>query len=72
MPGSLLILTGPPGAGKSAVARSITGQAPRPAVGGRSAERRRARVVGPWALQPFRDAAKRDRLDLFYVVLRPT
>ncbi|WP_425426293.1 hypothetical protein [Amycolatopsis australiensis] len=29
-------------------------------------------VVGPWALQPFRDAARRDGLDLFYVVLRPS
>jgi hypothetical protein len=29
-------------------------------------------VVGPWALQPFRDAAKRDGLDLYYVVLRPS
>ncbi|MEU4245817.1 hypothetical protein AB0F15_00205 [Amycolatopsis sp. NPDC026612] len=29
-------------------------------------------VVGPWALQPFRDAAKRDGLDLFHVVLRPS
>ncbi|WP_410607220.1 hypothetical protein [Amycolatopsis sp. lyj-109] len=29
-------------------------------------------VVGPWALQPFRDAAERDGLDLYYVVLRPS
>ncbi|MEV5721458.1 hypothetical protein AB0L41_47025 [Amycolatopsis mediterranei] len=29
-------------------------------------------VVGPWALQPFRDTAKRDGLDLYYVVLRPS
>jgi adenylate kinase family enzyme len=29
-PGSLLILTGPPGAGKSTVARLITENAPRP------------------------------------------
>ncbi|AEK38824.1 hypothetical protein RAM_01645 [Amycolatopsis mediterranei S699] len=29
-------------------------------------------VVGPWALQPFREAAKRDGLDLYYVVLRPS
>jgi adenylate kinase family enzyme len=32
MPGSLLILTGPPGAGKSTVARLVTDDAPRPAV----------------------------------------
>lgn len=113
MPGSLLILTGPPGAGKSTVARLVTEQAPRPAVHlhtdsfygwirtgfvppylpesarqndvvlGVIAEAAcgYARggydvvldgVVGPWALQPFRDAAKRDGLDLFYVVLRPS
>ncbi|WP_372671526.1 AAA family ATPase [Amycolatopsis kentuckyensis] len=112
MSGSLLILTGPPGAGKSTVARLVTERAPRPAVHLHTdsfyvwirtgfvppylpeAERQNdvvlgviaeaacgfARggydvvldgVVGPWALEPFRDAAKRDGLDLFYVVLRP-
>ncbi|OXM71647.1 AAA family ATPase [Amycolatopsis vastitatis] len=112
MPGSLLILTGPPGAAKSTVARLVTEDAPRPAVHLHTdsfyvwirtgfvapslpeAARQNdvvlgviaeaacgyARggydvvldgVVGPWALPPFRDAAKRDGLDLFYVVLRP-
>ncbi|WP_206783936.1 AAA family ATPase [Amycolatopsis sp. MtRt-6] len=113
MPGSLLILTGPPGAGKSSVARVIAEGASRPAVHLHTdsfyawirtglvppylpeADRQNnvvlgviaeaacgyARgdydvvldgVVGPWALEPFRDAAKRDGLDLYYVVLRPS
>jgi chloramphenicol 3-O-phosphotransferase len=113
MPGSLLILTGPPGAGKSTVARMVATGASRPSVHLHTdsfyvwirtglvppylpeAARQNdvvlgviaeaacgyARggydvvldgVVGPWALQPFRDAAKRDGLDLFYVVLRPS
>ncbi len=113
MRGSLLILTGPPGAGKSSVARIVAEGASRPAVHLHTdsfyvwirtgfvapylpeAARQNdvvlgviaeaacgyARggydvvldgVVGPWALQPFRDAAKRDGLDLFYVVLRPS
>ncbi|WP_284744567.1 AAA family ATPase [Amycolatopsis sp. RTGN1] len=113
MPGSLLILTGPPGAGKSTVARLVTEGAPRPAVHlhtdsfygwirtgfvapylpeasrqndvvlGVIAEAACGYgrggydvvldgVVGPWALEPFRDAAERDGLDLFYVVLRPS
>ena len=113
MPGSLLILTGPPGAGKSTVARLVSEDAPRPSVHLHTdsfyvwirtgfvapylpeAARQNdvvlgviaeaacgyARggydvvldgVVGPWALEPFRDAAKRDGLDLFYVVLRPS
>ncbi len=29
-------------------------------------------ILGPWALEPFRDAAARDGLDLSYVVLRPS
>jgi predicted kinase len=111
--GSLLILTGPPGAGKSTVARLVTENAPRAAVHlhtdsfyvwirtgfvppylpeaagqndvvlGVIAEAAcgYARggydvlldgVIGPWALEPFRKAAKRDGLDLFYVVLRPS
>ena len=113
MPGSLLILTGPPGAGKSTVARMVTAGAARPTVHLHTdsfyvwirtglvppylpeAARQNdvvlgviaeaacgyARgdydvvldgVVGPWALQPFRDAVKRDGLDLYYVVLRPS
>jgi chloramphenicol 3-O-phosphotransferase len=113
MPGSLLILTGPPGAGKSTVARMVATDAARPAVHLHTdsfyvwirtgmvppylpeAARQNdvvlgviaeaacgyARgdydvvldgVVGPWALQPFRDAVKRDGLDLYYVVLRPS
>jgi chloramphenicol 3-O-phosphotransferase len=113
MPGSLLILTGPPGAGKSTVARMVADDAPRATVHLHTdsfyvwirtgfvapylpeAARQNdvvlgviaeaacgyARggydvvldgVVGPWALEPFRDAAKRDGLDLFYVVLRPS
>ncbi|GAB3138414.1 AAA family ATPase [Amycolatopsis stemonae] len=113
MAGSLLILTGPPGAGKSTVARLVAEGAPRPAVHLHTdsfyvsirtgfvapylpeAARQNdvvlgviaeaacgyARggydvvidgVVGPWALPPFRHAAKRDGLDLFYVVLRPS
>ncbi|WP_103354942.1 AAA family ATPase [Amycolatopsis sp. CA-128772] len=113
MPGSLLILTGPPGAGKSTVARLVAAGAPRAAVHLHTdsfyawirtgfvppylpeAARQNdvvlaviteaacgyARggydvvldgVVGPWALQPFRDVAQRDGLDLFYVVLRPS
>ncbi|MCR6488243.1 ATP-binding protein [Amycolatopsis sp. OK19-0408] len=113
MPGSLLILTGPPGAGKSTVARLVAEDAPRPTVHlhtdsfyvwiktgfvapylPEAAEQNDvvlgviaeaacgyARggydvvldgVIGPWALEPFRDAAKRDDLPLFYVVLRPT
>ncbi|WIV59263.1 AAA family ATPase [Amycolatopsis nalaikhensis] len=111
--GSLLILTGPPGAGKSSVARLVAEDAPRPTVHLHTdsfyvsirtglvapylpeAARQNdvvlgviaeaacgyARggydvvldgVVGPWALAPFRDAAKRDQLDLFYLVLRPS
>ncbi|WP_086838143.1 AAA family ATPase [Amycolatopsis kentuckyensis] len=113
MAGSLLILTGPPGAGKSTVARMVATGAARPTVHlhtdsfyvwirtglvppylpeaarqndvvlGVIAEAAGgyARgdydvvldgVVGPWALPPFRDAAKRDGLDLYYVVLRPS
>jgi chloramphenicol 3-O-phosphotransferase len=113
MPGSLLILTGPPGAGKSTVARMVADDAPRATVHLHTdsfyvwirtgfvapylpeAARQNdvvlgviaeaacgyARggydvvldgVIGPWALEPFRDAAKRDGLDLFYVVLRPS
>jgi chloramphenicol 3-O-phosphotransferase len=113
MPGSLLILTGPPGAGKSTVARMVTADGVRPAVHLHTdsfyvwirtgfvppylpeAARQNevvlgviaeaacgyARgdydvvldgIVGPWALQPFRDAARRDGLDLYYVVLRPS
>jgi chloramphenicol 3-O-phosphotransferase len=113
MPGSLLILTGPPGAGKSTVARLVAERAARPTVHLHTdsfyawirtgfvppylpeAARQNevvlgviaeaacgyARggydvvldgVVGPWALSPFRDAAKRDGLDLLYVVLRPS
>jgi chloramphenicol 3-O-phosphotransferase len=113
MLGSLLILTGPPGAGKSTVARLITEDAPRATVHLHTdsfyvwirtgfvlpylpeAARQNevvlgvladaacgyARggydvvldgIVGPWSLQPFRDAALRDGLDLFYVVLRPS
>src|SRR3954451_16299409 len=112
MPGSLLFLTGPPGAGKSTVARMVADDAPRATVHLHTdsfyvwirtgfvapylpeAARQNdvvlgviaeaacgyARggydvvldgVVGPWALPPFRDAAKRDGLDLFCVVLRP-
>ncbi|NBH05629.1 AAA family ATPase [Amycolatopsis sp. SID8362] len=112
MLGSLLILTGPPGAGKSTVARLVTEGAPRATVHLHTdsfyvwirtgfvapylpeAARQNevvlgviaeaacgyARggydvvldgVVGPWALEPFRAAAKRGGLDLFYVVLRP-
>ncbi|WP_244170095.1 phosphotransferase-like protein [Amycolatopsis tolypomycina] len=81
MPGSLLILTGPPGAGKSSVARVIAAGAPRPTVHLHTdsfyawirtglvppylpeADRQNNvvldGVVGPWALEPFRDAAKR-------------
>lgn len=111
--GSLLILTGPPGAGKSTVAQSVAEGATRPTVHlhtdsfyvwirtgfvppylpaaaqqnevvlGVLAEAAcgYARgcydvvldgIVGPWALPPFRDAVKRDGLDLFYVVLRPS
>ncbi|MDQ7805885.1 AAA family ATPase [Amycolatopsis sp. A133] len=113
MPGSLLILTGPPGAGKSTVARMVTENASRAAVhlhtdsfyvwirtgfvppylpeaarqnkvvlgviAGAACGYARGGydvvldgVVGPWALQPFRDAAARDGLDLFYAVLRPS
>ncbi|WIY04077.1 AAA family ATPase [Amycolatopsis mongoliensis] len=113
MPGSLLILTGPPGAGKSTVAGLVAEDAPKPTVHLHTdsfyvwirtgfvapylpeAARQNdvvlgviaeaacgyARggydvvldgVIGPWALEPFRDAAKRDALDLFYVVLRPS
>jgi chloramphenicol 3-O-phosphotransferase len=111
--GSLLILTGPPGAGKSTVARVVAETAGRPTVHLHTdsfyvwirtgfvppylpeAARQNevvlgviaeaacgyARggydvvldgIIGPWALQPFRDAAKRDGLDLTYVVLRPS
>lgn len=113
MPGSLLILTGPPGAGKSTVARLVAEGAPRPTVHLHTdsfyvwiktgfvapylpeAARQNdvvlgviaeaacgyARggydvvldgIIGPWALEPFRGAAERDGLDLFYVVLRPS
>ena len=111
-PGSLLIVTGPPGAGKSTVSELVAETAERPTVHLHTdsfynwirsgfvlpylpgAERQNevvlgvlaeaacgyARggydvvldgIIGPWALQPFREAAKRDGLELSYVVLRP-
>jgi predicted kinase len=110
---SLLIITGPPGAGKSTVAGLVAETAGRPTVHLPTdsfyvwirtgfvlpylpeAERQNevvagvlvdaargyARggydvvldgILGPWALQPFRDAAARDGLELSYVVLRPS
>ena len=112
-PGSLLIVTGPPGAGKSTVSELIAKTAERPTVHLHTdsfydwirsgfvapylpgAARQNevvlgvlaeaacgyARggydvvldgVIGPWALEPFREAAKRDGLELSYAVLRPS
>ncbi len=110
---SLMIVTGPPGAGKSTVAGLVARGAPQPTVHMHTdtfylwirsgfvlpylpeAERQNevvstvavaaARgyasggydvvldgILGPWALQPFRDAAAHDGLPLSYVVLRPS
>jgi predicted kinase len=110
---SLMIVTGPPGAGKSTVAGLVARGAPRQTVHMHTdtfylwirsgfllpylpeAQRQNevvnavsvaaARgyagggydvvldgIVGPWALQPFRDAAASDGLALSYVVLRPS
>jgi predicted kinase len=110
---SLLILTGPPGSGKSTVAGIVAGTAEQPTVHMHTdsfyvwirsgfvppyladaarqnevvsdvmveAARGYVRggydvvvdgIIGPWALQPFRDAATRDGLELSYAVLRPS
>jgi predicted kinase len=111
--GTLLILTGPPGAGKSTVAGLLAEDAARatvhmhtdsfyvwirtgfvppylPAAARQNEVVARVMagaaceyalggydvvldgVVGPWALQPFRDAAEEQALRLSYVVLRPS
>jgi chloramphenicol 3-O-phosphotransferase len=110
---SLMIVTGPPGAGKSTVAALVARGADEPTVHMHTdtfyvwirsgfvlpylPEARRQNevvstvmvaaasgyasggydvvldgILGPWALQPFRDASVRDGVALSYVVLRPS
>ena len=112
MTGSILILTGPPGAGKSTVARLLADTSARPTVhlhtddfyaairkGYVAPWLREAHqqnvvvvgviadaalgyarggydvivdgIVGPWFLDPFREAARRNGVPFDYVVLRP-